>query len=261
MLENNGFDNIKKLTLDGELYYHGKHLNEISAYVRADNQSIDKSLIEYHIFDIYYEKEEDVNNVIYIERLRLFEKIKELYSSLNNSFGKIVFLDTNQIGNSDDAVNFYKNSLELGYEGSMIRIPSGKYDMGYDDYHSKQLIKIKPLLRDEFLCVGYTSGKGKSSDLIILKCELTSKNVKNAIHYMSKRNIMIDIYTYKDYTGTSFNVTPKATEEERRKMLIDFNENFKSKYENRLYTCEFRDYSKKKLTPERGVGIGFRFDI
>src|SRR5690606_31914500 len=107
---------------------------------------------------------EDINNVIYIERLRLFEKIKDLYSSLSNSFNKVIFLDTNRINIVDDALDFYKNSLLLGYEGAMIRIPSGKYDMGYDDYHSKQLIKIKPLLRDEFLCVGYTSGKGKSAD-------------------------------------------------------------------------------------------------
>lgn len=264
---NTKYPKLNNVILDGELYIHGKHLNEISGYVRNENKSANKSALIYNIFDIYYEISGD-NEISCARRLSTLEKLQHVFN-INFSLQKIKFLKYTKITTAEEGVEYYNRALAEKYEGAIMRIPNAKYEISSNGYHSKNMIKMKPMIRDEFVCIDYKEGKGKSKGLAIIRCKLTEANINNAKEYLSEQGLYADFdYKYKD---TEFDVTPKLTEEERQKLYLEFasiDEShpekvtvFDSKYKGQLYTCEFRSYSHKNLKPERAVGINFRFDI
>jgi ATP-dependent DNA ligase len=58
--------------------------------------------------------------------------------------------------------------LAEGYEGAIARFPAGGYEYGTSNYHSDALVKLKPVLRDEFPVIGYLGGRrGKDVGAVI----------------------------------------------------------------------------------------------
>lgn len=102
----------------------------------------------------------------------------------------LVSVPTGMAASEKEVIDFQKQCIQEGYEGCMVRSSSGKYRYGY---RSPDLLKVKSWLDNEYKIVGYQVGKGKFQNVPIFKCATES--------------------------GTTFDVTPKGTEEERYDML------------------------------------------
>lgn len=233
------FENI---ILDGELFIPGYHLNDISGYTRNENKNNEgKKLLKFYVFDIYIDS--TTNAIVRSNILRTF-----------SSRGTIEIVKSWNLGTTEDIMKLYRRALRENFEGLILRLPDRKYEPGDNNYHSKNMIKVKPNIRDEFKCIGYEVGKGKSSNEISLIFSMSKKNIENAKKYLIKKEM---ISTNK--LGLTFKAKLKNFSVEKQiEMIQEFRNiepngatGFENNYKGKKFTVEFQDYSLKKLIPTR----------
>ena len=150
------FENHPDYILDGELYKHGKSLQQISGAARLEKNAYDCDWLEYYIYDIM------IPNMPFKDRLEILEEIKE---ELGLGF------DPEHIWNEGDLqmqmvphvkVSGWLNIKSLhdkyvseGWEGVVIRDPSKNYKFGG---RGSEMIKIKNYIDSEFLVTGISEG-------------------------------------------------------------------------------------------------------
>ena len=225
----------QSIYLDGELYKHGKKLQDISGDSRdaeADTSADNADRNEYHIYDCFYPKELDTP---YHERL---EQLNAVWASLDEEHAKVLKqVPTSIVSSLPAASKKYQQFIKQGYEGAMLRNKDGPYLANAAKtgafMRSKDLVKLKPKFTDEYEVVGYTEGsKGKDKGAILWVCQTED--------------------------GLEFNVTPKdITYAERYELFTDAEENFETKYKGRMLTVEYEDLSKTGV-PQRAKALTFR---
>jgi ATP-dependent DNA ligase len=140
--------------LDGELYNHGlkDDFEKIISLVKkrkptdADRAEA-KELVQYHMYDVA-----SMTIGTYVDR--------NLFLLAEPSFRNSSILEvtsTRLATDFDDAQRFHAKNLNLGYEGSIYRTPSGKYK----GTRSWDLMKFKDFHDAEAHIIGYEIGKGK----------------------------------------------------------------------------------------------------
>jgi hypothetical protein len=141
------------LMFDGELYNHDlkSNFNEIVSLVRKTKPSeqdlIDsETYIQFHYYDL-------VSKDKFIDRF-LYGKLIINKFCTNKSVVKIV--QTDIIKSQDQLDELYESYLSDGFEGQMIRTNSS----GYENKRSKQLLKRKESLDEEFKIVDILEGIG-----------------------------------------------------------------------------------------------------
>ena len=150
------FENHPDYILDGELYKHGKSLQQISGAARLEKNAYDCDWLEYYIYDVM------IPNMPFKDRLEILEKIQE---ELGLGF------DPEHIWNEGDLqmqmvphvkISGWLNIKSLhdkyvseGWEGVVIRDPSKNYKFGG---RGSEMIKIKNYIDSEFLVTGISEG-------------------------------------------------------------------------------------------------------
>lgn len=150
------FENHPDYILDGELYKHGKSLQQISGAARLEKNAYDCDWLEYYIYDIM------IPNMPFKDRLEILEEIQE---ELGLGF------DPEHIWNEGDLqmqmvphvkVSGWLNIKSLhdkyvseGWEGVVIRDPSKNYKFGG---RGNEMIKVKMYQDSEFLVTGISEG-------------------------------------------------------------------------------------------------------
>lgn len=127
-----------KLILDGELYVHGRYLQEIVSAVKKKNELTPE--LEFHIFDIYHEsdtweKRRDTLETLFIQ----FDKLNKIVQVLDYP-----------VENENEMKKYHDEFTAKGYEGVMIRNGFGVYSL---NYRSPDLQKYKEFLDEEFKVV------------------------------------------------------------------------------------------------------------
>lgn len=158
----------------GELYKHGLSLNIISGQARNEKTTID---LEYHIFDVFFP--------LAIERGHNMESkyrqfiLDDLFSKLEPfNLQYIKRVENFKVYSMEEIDAYIEQFLKDGYEGGIVRKDNGIYQYSLNNYHSKNILKIKPTFDDEFPIIGFTQGsKGKDLGALIWICSL--KNNKN----------------------------------------------------------------------------------
>lgn len=221
-------ENEQSIYLDGELYKHGKRLQDITGDARNSSNSNQN---EYHIYDCFYPKEPELT---FKQRN---EQILELFKNMED-IKSVVYVPTELVKSEKQAIQVAKKFKRMGYEGAILRNILGPYIFSADvksesKLRSNDLVKMKPTFTDEFEVVDYTDGsKGKDQGAIIWICQTTD--------------------------GNQFNVTPKEmTYEERRELYSKAQENFDSSFKSRMLTVEYQDLSADGI-PLRAKSVGFR---
>jgi DNA ligase-1 len=136
--------------LDGELYNHElkADFNKIISLVRKTKSTPSdmeeaRSLVEYHVYDMYDKSSPEMTFV---------NRIKQAYWA-KNEYVKIVttdFCDT-----QDELDELYSDYTVNGYEGQMVR-----QDEPYENKRSKNLLKRKEFITEEFKVIAMEEGKG-----------------------------------------------------------------------------------------------------
>jgi hypothetical protein len=130
-------------TLDGELYCHGKYLQEISGIARLETFEPRCEILEYWIYDLAIPdmKFED-RNVILKQLAKIFSqssKIKVLTHIKTQSWGEIETL--------------HNNWVEQGFEGLVARKPDKNYEFGK---RNSTMIKVKHFIEETFEIIDYS---------------------------------------------------------------------------------------------------------
>lgn len=120
---------------DGELYIHGKYLEEITSAVKKFN--LDTPSLKFIVFDV-------VTDGIFEERLQ------NLYNA--NLYGiSVKRLEYDIVENEEEMKKMHKFFVSQGYEGIMLRNKEGIYESGK---RSADLQKYKEFFDEEFIIIG-----------------------------------------------------------------------------------------------------------
>lgn len=177
--------------LDGELYLHGRPLNWISGQAR---KSDDEGELEYHIFDVFFPSAkaaghdmESQHRQMYLAALlhdssTLVAVGESAASATATAASTSITAHIKRVKNfalTTSADMLAKSFIQEGYEGAIARKNKAGYQYGYNGYHSRNALKIKPKFDAEFPVVGYTQGiKGKDVGAIIWECVLSGTEIK-----------------------------------------------------------------------------------
>ena len=136
---------LKDHHVDGELYLHGKTLQEVSSLIKGAKKNPEASLsVEYWVYDI-------VSDLPFSERSEL---LWEATSGLAED--SIQWTETLEVRSLEEAMTQHEEYRSEGYEGTMIRFGNDPYLL---EKRSKKLLKIKEFHDAEFKVIGYEEGK------------------------------------------------------------------------------------------------------
>lgn len=139
------------IIFDGELYNHSlkNNFNKIMSLAKklkpkAEDLVESSNLLQYWVFDII------IPDLVYSERLKI---LTEIVNKINNPM--IVFPESVLVQNQEELDLLNDSYILDGYEGQMIR-----YDAIYEHVRSKNLLKRKSFIEEEFEITEITSGTG-----------------------------------------------------------------------------------------------------
>lgn len=206
----------KDSMLDGELYVHGESCQHITSLVKKYRKG-ETETVQYWVYDAPVVQGDDA--LPFEHRIQHAE---EILSSVCTD--DLCFVDTRLVSNTEALAQEEQRNLGMGYEGSIVRSPSGLYKFGY---RSGDLLKLKRFQDTEFVVVGAQEGVGKMKGHVIFKCQ-------------------------NDLNDQSFDVIPAASMEDRALMWKN-----RKKFIGRPYTVKFFDRTDDGL-PRFPVGKFFR---
>jgi ATP-dependent DNA ligase len=238
--------------LDGEIYKHGKSLQEISGYMRRDAKSktmpheekdkqasTDLVKLEYHIFDVFFP---DKPGIILRERLIILDAIFNLARVAKVGSAYIVKVETYIADTKEEETELYKQFLKDKYEGSIVKNLAAPYEFGTArEIRTYQMRKRKPRYSAEYKVIGFTEGtqgKDKGAIIWILKTDANKRRGLESIEFTSTPVGM----DYKD----------------RYKMFASMTkEKFDTEFKDKMMTVEYDDISKDGV-PLRAKAKGVR---
>lgn len=140
--------------LDGELYCHGKALQDISGAVRKEEYIPARhDHIQYHIYDVG------------VDMIQL-HRHDFLQTEVKPHVGELIRLVPFHIVNSEEEVFAkHKEFTADGYEGAILRNYTGIYHFGK---RSNDLIKVKEFQDAEYEIAGWEFGKRGMQDLMFI---------------------------------------------------------------------------------------------
>lgn len=199
-----------EVTLDGELYNHELHddFNKIVSLCKKQKPSDDeleesKQKVQFWTYDFPDHKGK------FSER---YEALKKYIKTLTTQAKYIRLVPTYLVKNQAEVDKYHEQFLEQGFEGSILRLDLGDYE----GKRSKQLLKKKDFIDEEFKIIGAEEGEGGRAGTIgyfIMahdkqKDKTFKSNVKGDFDFLK------DIWkNHKKYIGTEatvkyFNRTP-----------------------------------------------------
>lgn len=136
---------------DGELYSHSLTRQEISSFVKRKNIHERENEIEYHIYDVIFDKCsnsecDDSSNSKYNDKTIFsirYKFLSKLFKEIPKSERKdIILVETNHFDEIDNetATELAKDYVDEGFEGIIIR-KNMSYELGKRSSH---ILKVKP---------------------------------------------------------------------------------------------------------------------
>lgn len=229
--ENEKFINYFKThsnnVLDGELYKHGKSLQQISGAARLEKNAYDCDWLQYYVYDIMTPEKP------FKERLLdIIELAKELhvgfdpYHEFKDGDLQIQIVPQVKVSGYDNIIKLHNKYVEEGWEGVVVRDPNATYKFGA---RGNQMIKFKMYKDDCFIVTGIEPGLRGSEDMVFI---LETKD------------------------GKQFKAKPLGD----RSVKEEYWNNFEIKYKGLIGECKFFYYSDEGV-PLQPAFKCFRFDL
>lgn len=190
----------RNVYLDGELYKHGVPLQKIAGDGRREDVVVaDYSYMVYDCFTL---------GELEMPMKDRLEFVTAIVDGSDCAYAQSV--ETFTCATIDEIKTKYRQFLDEGFEGLMIRLPDSKYVFSEKGYHSGNLLKLKPRYDDEYELVDwFTAANGKAQGLLMVVCVTED--------------------------GRRFNVTPSMEELRRQELAIAFaaeEENNRTHFQN-----------------------------
>lgn len=150
------FKSHPDIILDGELYKHGKSLQQISGAARLEKNAYDCEWLEYYIYDIMDSEK------TFEERLEILNHIKEdLHLGFNPEQEwekgdlQLQMVPHEKVSGWLSIENLHNKYVKEGWEGLVIRNPKRPYKFGG---RTNDMIKVKMYQDAEFEITGISEG-------------------------------------------------------------------------------------------------------
>jgi DNA ligase-1 len=162
--------------LDGELFCTTKSFEEITGIVRKSvvehTNPEDIRAIEYHVFDMFMIGREDVPFTTRKEYMVSLEKALSMAMAMATTAEcPVKIVPTYLLTKEEDIETIHSRMNEEGHEGTIYRVPSGLYA---PRARSKDLLKRKDFMTEEYRIVDYTEADGRDIGTVIWVVETTS---------------------------------------------------------------------------------------
>lgn len=215
------------IILDGELYRHGKTLQQISGAARLEKNAYDCDWLQYWIYD-YYDKSNP--ETLAGERITFLDSHLGTLCSpnvVNVRESAQLFLVTHEFVSKEENIwKLHDQYVSEGFEGCVIRNPDKPYK---PNGRTNDMIKFKNYKSEDFKVIGYELGRRGSEDMVFT-CELGD--------------------------GRTFEAMPVGD----RATKAEYVENFESKYKDHMAECTYFNYSEDGIPTQPKLRI-FRFDL
>jgi len=161
---------IQNCVLDGELYSPDLPFEQLSGLLRRKHNKMsekESESIGFYIFDVIIRHEEtgEVLPLSFSERAAILD---EIYESIRDN-PVLHNVPRWSVENVDETTKLHDTLVkEQGFEGIMLRAPSGAYQA---HQRSSFLQKFKTMKDDEFKIVGFREGEGDDENTVIWECE------------------------------------------------------------------------------------------
>jgi len=174
---------------DGELYSDTLDFQRVVGLVRRETVTQDDidemEEVSYRIYDMF-SKDDSITGMPFAGR---YKRVTDRVMAIGNPLAVVA---SYTVENADDVREYHDKFVGQGFEGVMVRNPRMPYQM---DKRSAGLMKFKDFKDDEYRIVGYTEATGNDAGTVIWTCIAENPDKKGF--------------------GTTFNVRPKGTREER----------------------------------------------
>lgn len=226
----NIFKSYPGIILDGELYKHGKSLQQISGAARLEKNAVDCDWLEFYLYDLI-----DTNDMSMKakDREALLDQICTEYNIGFNPYQEwkdgdlqVQHVPQVEVSGWDNMKALHDQYVSEGFEGLVIRDPSKPYK---PNGRTNDMIKIKQYLDDTFRVIDYQLGLRGSEDMCFI-CEMED--------------------------GRTFKAMPLGD----RSIKDEYVKNFEEKYKNHLGDCKYFEYSDDGI-PCQPKFLAFRFDL
>lgn len=194
-------DQYKTFILDGELYTHGKKMNQIISDIKVNPKET-----QIHFFDLYNRTNPEM---LFSERYKLLIEVVDYLKNYMKDYINIIPTDYNTLSSSDDITHktkLYHAMYANEYEGIMIRV-----DKPYQNKRTKYLMKYKLMIDREFTILDILEGEGNKADMagsVLVKIEYTPEDY--------------ELFPYlRDITPTESRVNISASRDICSQMLIN----------------------------------------
>lgn len=220
------FEKNPTIILDGELYRHGKTLQQISGAARMEKNAYDCDWLQYWVYDCY---DKSNPNMTALERYEFLVQTLDYYTKGDEEdevISDIYVLSQLEVSGEDAIWKYHDEFVEDGFEGCVIRDPDKPYK---PNGRTNDMIKFKNYKSEDFKVIDYELGRRGSEDMVFV-CELED--------------------------GRTFEAMPvgdRATKEE-------YVENFEEKYKGHLAECTYFNYSDEGKPTQSKLRV-FRFDL
>lgn len=219
------FETHPNIILDGELYRHGKTLQQISGAARMEKNAYDSDWLQYWVYDYYDKVNPDIkaeDRINYLEsQLCWFHDFNHLEEN-----DQICVVLHEIVSGEENIWKLHDQYVKEGFEGCVIRDPSRSYK---PNGRTNDMIKFKNYKSEDFKVIGYELGLRGSEDMTFI-CELPD--------------------------GRTFAAMPCGTRENKEEYIT----NFDTKYKNKYGECTFFNYSDEGIPTQPKFRV-FRFDL
>lgn len=179
------FEKYPDLVLDGELYKHGKSLQQISGAARQEKNGHESGWLQYYIYDIMDSSKTAEERV---EMLHEIQKELDICGfNPNCEYSEddlqVQIVPQEKVVGWANIQKLHDKYVSEGFEGVVIRDPSKVYNFGG---RTNAMIKVKMYKDAEFKIVGYEDGL-RPEDMVFV-CE-TDLGVKFEAKPMGPREL------------------------------------------------------------------------
>lgn len=162
------FETHPDYVLDGELYKHGKSLQQISGAARLEKNAYDCDWLEYYVYDIM------IPNMKFSDRLEILKQVKQeldLTFDPNREWVKgelqMQMVPQEKVSGYENIMKLHNQYVSEGWEGVVCRNPDKDYGFGK---RTNDMLKFKMYKDDEFIITGYELGLRGTEDMVFI-CE------------------------------------------------------------------------------------------
>ena len=141
--------------LDGELYNHGHHLQELSGIARLKTWETRCLKLQFWIYDV------GNSEAPFEDRLEILKDLQDKFSKMVN----VTVIDHELTESYAEIQKLHSKWVEEGYEGLVARKPKAKYAFGK---RNSNMIKVKEYMEDEFEIIDYNDGLRPEDFVFIL---------------------------------------------------------------------------------------------